>query len=161
MIERRSRKSPNQPTSLRAHSFGTSRQEDVLFAGQELEDRFAVSLLQKRGRGENVPAALGRVLRSMAVPKTPDRGLQQRIQLILSTPALVARAGRILALSIDRLSLAVAHSRSEERTARLLLGAYVGAYLSALISDVASRRAIDLDRIADQVLGVVIPESLT
>ena len=78
------------------------------------------------------------MLRSMPVPKTPDRSLQQRIHLILSTPALVARAGRILALNIDRRAHAVAHSKSEERTDRLLLGAYVGTYLSALISDVAS-----------------------
>jgi len=135
--------------------------EDVLFAGQELEDRLAIALLNKGGRGENLPAALKRMLRSMPVPKTPDRGLQQRIQLILSTPALLARAGRVLALSIDRLSSVAAHSKSEQRQARMLLSAYVGAYLSALISDVVSCRAINLARTANEALEVVVFGSST
>ena len=131
--------------------------EDVLFGEQELEDEIAAAVGSRR-RGEAQQDALRRMVRTLQTHPEPDGELRQRIRLILTTPALLAKATQVLAASQKRLGQALAGpraSRVEIRQARMLLGAYVGAYLAALMVRVEDGARLDLAAIADDALGIV------
>jgi AcrR family transcriptional regulator len=128
-----------------------ARKEQILFAGQQVEDRAAVAFAKQRRRGESLPSALRRLVGELALPEEPDRELRQRIELILRTPALLAEASRVVAVSQRRIVGALARSSSEERTARMWLGAYVGAWWATLMADAESKTPLNLARIAGDV----------
>jgi AcrR family transcriptional regulator len=128
--------------------------EDVLFLGQELEDAQLVAALGERERGEEMLNVLLRAMRRMAPVADADGSVRKRIELIVSTPALLARAMQVLAKSHRRLTAALAGpraSRAERRQAGMHIGAYVGAYAAALMASVEAGERLDLARITDEV----------
>jgi len=132
--------------------------EDVLFADQETEDQLAARALGARRSGEGLGPALRRMVRELPAPSEPDAKLRQRIRLILSTPALLARATQVLAASQKRLGHALAGpkaSRVERRRGRMLMGAYVGAYLAGLMAQVEAGERLDLAATAKEVLRLM------
>jgi AcrR family transcriptional regulator len=132
--------------------------EHVILRDQPLEDRQVVEALRRRPRGESQVAALARAMRTVRLDASAHGNLRTLVRLIVGTPALLARACHVLAASHRRVVGALAgaaRSLPERRRAHMVVGAYTGAFLAAVLARIDRTAPIDLRAIADDVASLL------
>ena len=128
--------------------------EAVIFEGQDQEDQAFIAALRQRTRGESDLDALLRASRTLPRRNETTEDLQHLVHLIVTTPALLARAAHVVAASQKRIAaalLGVKSSQAAHRRAQVLVAAYVGGFVAAVLARVEAREALDLRAIAVEV----------
>jgi AcrR family transcriptional regulator len=131
--------------------------EDVIFLGQDLEDQLVINALKRRHSRESNRDAFFRAVRSLPLENNSlasGGSLHKLIPMIISNAALLARAVQVVKTSQKRIVEGLVGSTAsadDQRQAQMLVGAYIGAYIAAVISHLDTVGSADLRSIADEV----------